>query len=1043
MRATFICFKNMLPFLYLLLSIGFLKGESSLTGTLQIDPLCSYEVKKEKFYLDCSYPSEGTNLSEILQEVSQFSAERYDITIRNHYYPQIEEAVFNNMPVDVLGLDQNGIEFISDQVFSQLDTCTCLYLSRNLLKTPFVINAPEMDMLFLASNQFETVQRKMLNLPKASSVIFYENRITTIEPDAFQDLLSIEALEFDTNRIKHLPIGLFKNLKTLQSISLTKNSIEEIKPDTFDGLDLLTSLNLEYNLIKDIDVECFKRLPSLQTLRLNNLHLSNLTGVSFYEIPQIEILYIGYNFIESITDDSFYNLVNLSTLWADHNLIEDLCSFTKQIQNAPKLYHLDVSFNKIIRIDSRCFEHFPLFNTLGLAHNKIKTIDSNAFDGVQNSLESLDLGSNKLQSVKQDYFNDLVFLKNLDLSDNQISTVQVGSFDKTSLLNKLDLSHNCLYRLDSSLFSNLPRLQTLQLSYNLLNDSAHRELFAGLKELNQLNLNNNLLSDIEGLIESADQLVNLNYLALHDNMLTRFNLASFVKIETLSLQNNRLSYLEFTSLPTLKQFDLSGNRIKEVYNVISLPSLYYLNLSWTSSDAVNSIVPIQLSSLSKLDISFIQDLDPMILFQDVEETSIKYIYMRRVGKMSSIAFLAKLASLATLDLSENVQIPIEEINSISSTCKSLDSLVLERLTIESLTQLDLLKMKSLTELNLNWNRVRKIKKLDLGISLNSLYLRGNRIRYIESKALTSLIELDKLDLSDNYLLAMEPLYGELAELMIFGNQLTTLPHRLNVVSLTELDLSNNQLTEISSFPTPMFRKLSLYNNKIGMIRNDTLVSLSWIEFISLRNNQIQTIEPNSFLALFSLASLDLSMNQIQDLDSLTLAGLVSLKALNLSHNQIESLDQTIFADLFNLISLDVSFNNLIAIVDNTFEPMRLLSQLRLNSNSNFTNLTGATLAGLDYALDYIQLDQEIINNPASRLILQNSLRAKLYPREVLGIKFYQSIDLVYSYSQSYTMQDCITVLQYIRVNLKLNLYTSEMMDNFLRDCISTDLSDYI
>lgn len=106
---------------------------------------------------------------------------------------------------------------------------------------------------------------------------------------------------------------------------------------------------------------------------------------------------------------------------------------------------LDLSHNRIERLQVGSFEGLSRLETLRLAHNQLSVIQQGAFRNSSGSLlRHLDLSSNQLRVLEQHYFHELPGLEELLLFNNQLTHVESGALAELGNLRKAYLSHNRL-----------------------------------------------------------------------------------------------------------------------------------------------------------------------------------------------------------------------------------------------------------------------------------------------------------------------------------------------------------------------------------------------------------------------------------------------------------------------------------------------------------------------------------------------------------------------------------------------------------------------
>lgn len=92
------------------------------------------------------------------------------------------------------------------------------------------------------------------------------NKITTIEPNAFKDLISLKRLHLGTNLIETLDGKLFATMVKLEKLNLSDNKIKVLVPTTFSIPEgKLWSVSLDNNVCIDgyFNLEVYKQLEAL------------------------------------------------------------------------------------------------------------------------------------------------------------------------------------------------------------------------------------------------------------------------------------------------------------------------------------------------------------------------------------------------------------------------------------------------------------------------------------------------------------------------------------------------------------------------------------------------------------------------------------------------------------------------------------------------------------------------------------------------------------------------------------------------------------
>lgn len=129
---------------------------------------------------------------------------------------------------------------------------------------------------------------------------------------------------------------------------------------------------------------------------------------------------------------------------------------------------------------------------------------------------------------------------------------------------------------------------------------------------------------------------------------------------------------------------------------------------------------------------------------------------------------------------------------------------------------------------------------------------------------------------------------QLTELDLSNNKLTEIKNLENLTALSGLNLSSNKLTEIKGLEKlTHLTKLDLHNNYLTRING--LESLIQLRNLYLYNNEL--IEIKELERLVKLTTLDLSVNKLKNIDSLE--QLTQLKYLWLQGNQLTKLPENL------------------------------------------------------------------------------------------------------------------------------------------------------
>lgn len=239
-------------------------------------------------------------------------------------------------------------------------------------------------------------------------------------------------------------------------------------------------------------------------------------------------------------------------------------------------------------------------------------------------------------------------------------------------------------------------------------------------------------------------------------------------------------------------------------------------------------------------------------------------------------------------------------------------------------------------------------------SLKVLNVSHNKLQEIDRKWISSLIQLEVLDLSQNYLYSESIEYllknRALHHLNLAYNKLSELNERMfqQIYLLSNLDISFNDIEKISAscfWKQTHLLALNLSSNKLRDLQYDWFKNLQNLNALVLKKNNLKILRNVVFSPLNRLQILDLSQNSIKSLGLLSFKGLVNLQYLNISNNNISHFQDGVFRFLESLKVLDISHNPFFSI-DNSFIHTSQIHSLYMNGLSTFTTLTSSSLAGL-------------------------------------------------------------------------------------------------
>lgn len=285
---------------------------------------------------------------------------------------------------------------------------------------------------------------------------------------------------------------------------------------------------------------------------------------------------------------------------------------------------------------------------------------------------------------------------------------------------------------------------------------------------------------------------------------------------------------------------------------------------------------------------------------------------------------------------EQVSISGNYISSIPAgifrNCRNLRLLHISQNNINRIDVNAFIGLSNLQSLALGGNRLNNVNFqwfLPLPV-LTSLSLFENQIKTWNSSILANNPRITALSLDFNLIETLDvDVFSNLPnlEFLSVGNLIETIPTLQNVPNLKFLSMSHNRVRSVSvdQFRNmPNLTNLVLNNNRIETINfsmGDEKV-LSNLEELSLNNNNITELPNNTFTSLVSLRRLELNDNQISHLNANSFQPIEQLRELFLSRNRIATVERNFLANATRLelrVGGNICINNEIAIFEGITE----------------------------------------------------------------------------------------------------------------------------
>ncbi|EEZ98023.1 Chaoptin-like Protein [Tribolium castaneum] len=167
----------------------------------------------------------------------------------------IPKNVFNNIKVKEIDLSQNLISTIETEAFDNNTYLEIVKLNNNQIKEinpNWFLNSPKVYKLSAVYNDIKAIPAeafKNMDQTRPLKLRFSANRITEINPDAFNSHHTIQLLRINGNKLTTLPENIFIN-RTIQNLQVNTNQLQCFPDVMFEsGLTKLT-------FIDNISFEC-------------------------------------------------------------------------------------------------------------------------------------------------------------------------------------------------------------------------------------------------------------------------------------------------------------------------------------------------------------------------------------------------------------------------------------------------------------------------------------------------------------------------------------------------------------------------------------------------------------------------------------------------------------------------------------------------------------------------------------------------------------------------------------------------------------------
>lgn len=798
---------------------------------------------------------------------------------------------------------QNNIRYLSPWAFSGLENIlTTLDLSQNQINQfPVTVLSPlsNLQWLNLQGNQLDDPHgfkwSHMSSKHVLNSLFLGSNHITTIPEGAFLKLTNLNVLDVEGNLIHD--VGSHSLPSSLRSLSLSNNILKKVPLHAIYTLKHLRFLYLSGNLFHRLPCPFHLNVPRLEKMELSNNMLIHITECVFNGSFTIKELNLDFNFLRTLSARIFKG-TKLERLILSNNRISSIHS-DAFVGVETTLIRLDLSFN-LIELFPSAVNDLKSLLYLSLKSNLLKQLGKGDLHGCRRTLEVLDLSGNLFQHVPKKTLKPLTKLVRLSLQDNHIQKVYRDDFEGWGhTLTTLSLANNKMTYLSGSTFSHLTKLKELKLSFNNIMYLDQQVFLPLRKTLEVLDLSSSF-SEYNHPVETF--ICNLD------------------RLEWLQIDHNNISQLSISSihsLPKLHHLDISNNDLGEIPNdLFSLTKHTYLSTVHISNNKLGSI--------------------KSGTFDGIPHLSTIVLFGNKISIIERFAF---------------------------TNCSYLHTIVLSENGLTSIESLAFHNMTRLSNIYLQDNNLNSFSFDIIAGDTSQLYLNlsNNVITELEDKNDTSVVFLKvrTLDLTNNRISVIPDFF--------FSSISDYILH---------LFLSKNRISNLPPVPLPILQVLHLSCDNFDSLHDDTLDCCRSVQILMLDHNNISNISEDAFKNMVHLRILDLSYNSIDSLSENVFAN-TKLEGLNLSKNNFAAVPSGILGSIKeSLRHLDLSQNQIENISSESVSRLVKLQALNLSSN-HITFLHEQSFHGLNFLveldLSHNPLHKILHESPFSSLVALRSL----------------------------------------------------------------------
>nr|XP_012137075.1 PREDICTED: chaoptin isoform X3 [Megachile rotundata] len=455
----------------------------------------------------------SSSISEMPNAPFKFLPNLQHLDFSNNKIKSLPDTSFHFLKrIKRIELQDNEIDDIRKGTFQNLPDLEFLDLSYNDLN--------EFD--FASFDQVGTLSSFKINASHNEIPKLWINSTTFTPPTTIGGTIqsNIKVLDLSYNNISDIMRYYFKPVEySLTHLYLSHNQLSNVTQGVFGNMPHLQWLDLSHNDLIEVDFDCFRNTKNLQVLFLSWNNIMDIPAEALRPLKKMRIVDFSHNKLRTLPDNMFAD-ANIESLDLSHNQFMRLPIKTMSISAAASLsildmswnslsgVHttdaifrlrsltwLDLSYNRLVRLDDGVFSDLQYLTHLDLSHNKQLLLESRGktFHGLEDSLLYLDLSNISLLSVPE---LPLRRLQTLYLAHNELASIPAEMASNLTSLHYLDLSANDL-TVVPLITHTLPELKTFNLADNPITAVSNTSFLGIADSLEELDIRRLSLSTFE------------------------------------------------------------------------------------------------------------------------------------------------------------------------------------------------------------------------------------------------------------------------------------------------------------------------------------------------------------------------------------------------------------------------------------------------------------------------------------------------------------------------------------------------------------------